>query len=52
MNNELINQVYSNINSDISWIKDRTIFLTVHGSIAYGLNTEHSDVDLRENLLR
>ena len=29
------------------WIKDRTLFLTVHGSHAYGLNTETSDIDVK-----
>jgi uncharacterized protein len=31
----------------LSWIEYNTIFLTVHGSIAYGLNTPESDVDIR-----
>lgn len=38
---------FSNINKDLHWIKDRTIFLTIHGSVAYGLNTPESDIDYR-----
>lgn len=33
--------------SNLSWLKDRTVFLTLHGSHAYGTNTETSDIDLR-----
>ena len=40
-------EIFSNVNKDIKWIKDKTIFLTIHGSIAYGLNTPESDVDVR-----
>ena len=47
VNDKLIDSVFSNTNKDISWVRDRTIFLTIHGSIAYGLNDENSDVDLR-----
>lgn len=32
---------------NLAWLKERTIFLTVHGSHAYGLATEESDVDLK-----
>jgi uncharacterized protein len=42
-----IDNVYSKINTDLSWLQKNTVFLTLHGSHAYGLNTEHSDVDLR-----
>ena len=31
----------------LSWMEKNTIFLTVHGSIAYGLNTPESDIDVR-----
>ncbi len=31
----------------LSWVKDRTIFLTLHGSRAYGTNVEGSDHDYR-----
>lgn len=44
---EHIDLIFSNINNDIQWIKDRTIFLTIHGSHAYGLNTPESDIDYR-----
>lgn len=40
-------EVFKDLNADIQWIKDNTIFLTIHGSIAYGLNTPESDVDVR-----
>ena len=29
------------------WLKDNTIYLTKHGSIAYGTNTLNSDLDIR-----
>jgi predicted nucleotidyltransferase len=41
------NLVFDKLSKDLSWVKDRTIFLTVHGSIAYGLNTPESDIDFR-----
>ena len=34
-------------NKDISWLKDNTIYLARHGSIAYGTNTASSDEDFR-----
>ena len=40
-------ETMANKSSHISWIKDRTIFLTVHGSRAYGLETPESDYDYR-----
>lgn len=39
--------VFEKLNNDIGWVKDRTIFLTIHGSHAYGLNVPESDVDFR-----
>ncbi len=33
--------------SNLEWIQDATIFLTLHGSHAYGTNTSASDVDVR-----
>lgn len=32
---------------NLSWLKERTILLTVHGSRAYGLATEKSDIDIK-----
>lgn len=32
---------------DLSWLRDSTIFLTVHGSQAYGLNHSLSDLDVK-----
>lgn len=43
----IINKIFSNIDKDIGWIKNKTMFLTIHGSIAYGLNTPESDIDVR-----
>lgn len=40
-------KLFNNLNKDIEWIKRKTVFLTVHGSIAYGLNTPESDIDVR-----
>lgn len=34
-------------NPELSWISDRTIFLTVHGSRAYDTNIETSDFDYK-----
>lgn len=47
MNIDIKKQIFSNLNTDISWLPNKTIFLTVHGSIAYGLNTPESDIDVR-----
>ena len=40
-------QLFFNLNNDIAWLPNHTIFLTIHGSIAYGLNTPESDTDVR-----
>jgi len=40
-------EIFANVNHDIEWIRDNTIFLTVHGSHAYGLSSPTSDIDLR-----
>ena len=32
---------------NLNWLKDRLIYLTLHGSQAYGLATELSDVDVK-----
>lgn len=39
--NEIFNK------SNLKWLKDNTIYLTVHGSHAYGLSRPDSDIDLR-----
>ncbi len=44
---QIKNDLFKDLNKDIEWLKKRTIFLTIHGSIAYGLNTPESDIDLR-----
>lgn len=33
--------------SQVPWLYDNTLFLTKHGSHAYGLNTQDSDLDLK-----
>lgn len=33
--------------NNLTWLKDRTIFLTLHGSHAYGTDTPTSDIDLK-----
>ncbi len=32
---------------NVPWLKDRTIFVTLHGSQAYGTSTADSDIDLK-----
>jgi predicted nucleotidyltransferase len=44
---KLTEQIFCDLNDDIKWLADHTIFLTVHGSRAYGLDTPESDTDLR-----
>lgn len=40
-------EIYAKVNSDIEWIRNNTIFLTIHGSHCYGLATPQSDIDIR-----
>lgn len=40
-------EAFVNLNKSNSYIKENTMFLAVHGSHAYSLNTESSDIDLR-----
>lgn len=42
-----LTDIYSKLNNDIKWVHPNTIFLTLHGSHAYGLATPESDIDLR-----
>jgi uncharacterized protein len=34
-------------NGQLSWLKERTVFLTKHGSHCYGTNTASSDLDIK-----
>lgn len=43
-NNLNLKALYKN---NLPWLEDRTIFLTLHGSHAYGTNTATSDIDLK-----
>lgn len=46
MNLEInINKIFEN--SNLNWLKENTIYLTLHGSHAYGTNKPGSDVDIR-----
>lgn len=40
-----LNKIYEK--SQLKWLKNNTIFMTIHGSHAYGMNREGSDVDIR-----
>lgn len=33
--------------SNLKWLAERTLYVTKHGSLAYGTNTPESDIDLR-----
>lgn len=39
-----VDEIYS---GNVKWLTKRTIFSTLHGSHAYGLNTETSDIDIK-----
>lgn len=39
------NKIFSNTN--LKWLKENTIYLTIHGSHAYGLSRPDSDIDIR-----
>lgn len=38
---------WASYKGNIKWLQGRTIFITIHGSIAYGLNTPESDLDIK-----
>ena len=40
-------QDYFNAGGEHPWMPNRTIFVTLHGSHAYGTNTPSSDLDIR-----
>lgn len=47
MSNHQVLDIIIKNSPHLNWIENNTIFLTIHGSIAYGLNTPESDVDVR-----
>lgn len=40
-------ELFKHVPQNLPWMEKHVLFLTVHGSISYGLNTPESDVDLR-----
>ena len=48
MNKPTKEEIYAKVNNDIDWIKDNTIFLTVHGFHSYGINVTDLDKDYVE----
>lgn len=42
---KILSQAYQK--SNLKWLKERTIYITLHGSHAYGTNIETSDMDFR-----
>ncbi len=44
---QILNQIFNNNNPDIGWLQKHTLFLTIAGSKAYGLDTPESDIDVR-----
>lgn len=39
--------IFANYRGNHTWLKDRTVFLTKHGSHAYGTNGPGSDLDIK-----
>lgn len=42
-----LNEIYDSYTGGLTWLKDRTIVLMKHGSIAYGTNGPTSDIDIK-----
>jgi predicted nucleotidyltransferase len=42
-----IDKVFENHASNMPWLKERTIFVSLHGSRAYGTNIATSDIDIK-----
>jgi len=40
-------EYFDSLSTNMSWVKNNTIYLTKHGSHAYGTNTPSSDLDIR-----
>lgn len=47
MENLSKDDVLAHYNGPHRWLKDNILFLTVHGSRAYGTNNENSDIDIK-----
>lgn len=47
MENLSKDNVLAHYNGPHRWLKDNILFLTVHGSRAYGTNNENSDIDIK-----
>ena len=43
----MIDNIFLQTNKNLPWLKDNTVLLTRHGSIAYGTNTPESDEDFK-----
>lgn len=43
----MLKEIFQNLNPDIKWVENNTIFLTTAGSRSYGLHNEFSDFDSR-----
>lgn len=43
----LAKEILSSFDKNLNWLKDRTLYITKYGSIAYGTNTSSSDEDFR-----
>jgi|SRR5579859_5709489 len=46
MKNQIISKIIQQ-GPHLSWLKDKTVFITLHGSRAYGTHTETSDFDYK-----
>lgn len=40
-------EVWASYRGNLTWLKDRTLVLMIHGSTSYGTNTANSDIDVK-----